>query len=344
MKFSVIIPVYNIEKYLPACMDSIQKQTFGDYEVILVDDGSTDSSGIICDKYMKQDARFHVIHQKNHGLSAARNRGIERAKGEYLLFLDSDDCYADKHCLEDIAKYADGCDIVAFDWMVLDEKSNGRFPGEGQTQGLAACYENGRQYLQASLTKKPLFRWYACIYAFRREFWIAQDFQFREGVAFEDLEIIYRVLLSANRIRILPRELYVYRSNRAGSITGSVKATSLIDKLETVRNNICQVRKNIQIPEDLRKALCNNFAVSYCSVIEYLSYVPNWEKNALVEEIRKTKWVGKYLTAPTFRLINGVANTFGVCFTSKLIKFGRQIKINFRQSRTEKEKYLPEAM
>lgn len=90
-KISIIVPVYNTEKYLPRCIDSILAQTFTDFELILVDDGSTDSSGRICDEYAAKDNRVRVIYQPNAGASAARNRGLEEAAGEYIMFCDSDD-------------------------------------------------------------------------------------------------------------------------------------------------------------------------------------------------------------------------------------------------------------
>lgn len=91
MLISVIVAIYNIEKYLVRCIDSIMAQTYRNLEILLIDDGSTDESGKICDAYAKQDKRIHVIHRKNGGLSAARNTGIERARGEYIAFVDGDD-------------------------------------------------------------------------------------------------------------------------------------------------------------------------------------------------------------------------------------------------------------
>ncbi|MBQ7815737.1 MAG: glycosyltransferase, partial [Oscillospiraceae bacterium] len=88
---SVIVPVYNTEKFLDKCIESISKQTFDDFEIILVDDGSTDKSGQICDTWAHKDNRVKVIHKQNAGVSAARNNGIAAAKGEYIAFVDSDD-------------------------------------------------------------------------------------------------------------------------------------------------------------------------------------------------------------------------------------------------------------
>ena len=90
-KFSIIVPVYNVEAYLIRCLDSLRTQTYGDYEALLVDDGSTDSSGRLCDEYAGRDGRFRVIHRINGGLAAARNTGLDAAGGKYIMFLDSDD-------------------------------------------------------------------------------------------------------------------------------------------------------------------------------------------------------------------------------------------------------------
>lgn len=88
---SIIIPVYNAENYLKQCLDSVKNQTFSDYEVILIDDGSTDRSGLICDQYATEDPRFRVWHQHNGGVSIARKRGLEKACGRYIFWVDADD-------------------------------------------------------------------------------------------------------------------------------------------------------------------------------------------------------------------------------------------------------------
>lgn len=90
-KISIIVPVYKVEQYLRRCLDSIVAQTFTDWECILIDDGSPDNSGVICDEYVAKDNRFHVIHKENKGVSAARNAGLDAARGEWIGFVDSDD-------------------------------------------------------------------------------------------------------------------------------------------------------------------------------------------------------------------------------------------------------------
>lgn len=120
--FSIIVPVYNVEKYLTKCIDSILEQTFSDFEVILVDDGSTDNCGIICDQYVEKDDRIQVIHKKNEGLVCARKTGISKASGQYILNVDSDD-YISLDLLERVAKIisTNAPDIIAFDYYDVSE-------------------------------------------------------------------------------------------------------------------------------------------------------------------------------------------------------------------------------
>lgn len=113
MLFSIIIPVYNTEKYLKQCLQSVLQQTCQDYEIILIDDGSTDKSGTLCDEYAKID-KVTCVHQKNQGLSAARNTGVAVSRGEYLLFLDSDDYLLSPSALEILAAKANGRDLIEF--------------------------------------------------------------------------------------------------------------------------------------------------------------------------------------------------------------------------------------
>ena len=118
---SIIIPVYNTEEYLRECLDSIIHQTLKDIEIILVDDGSTDNSGKICDEYKEKDTRIKVIHQENQGVSVARNRGIEAAKGEYIYFVDSDDYLINNDFLENAYKIGieNNSNIVIVAWRTL---------------------------------------------------------------------------------------------------------------------------------------------------------------------------------------------------------------------------------
>ena len=118
---SVIVPVYNVERYLPRCIESILKQTYTNFELILVDDGTPDRSGIICDRYAEKDSRIRVIHKENGGVSTARNAGIDAAKGEWITFVDSDDWVSVKY-LELLAECLDQND---YDLIVGAKENRG---------------------------------------------------------------------------------------------------------------------------------------------------------------------------------------------------------------------------
>ncbi len=116
---SVIVPVYKVEPYLRRCVDSILAQTFTDFELILVDDGSPDNCGAICDEYAEKDSRVKVIHKKNGGVSSARNMGLDAARGEYIYFCDGDD-YIEKELLADAVQAMSGYDMVVFNTFFVD--------------------------------------------------------------------------------------------------------------------------------------------------------------------------------------------------------------------------------
>ena len=121
--FSIIVPVYNTEKELERCVRSVTCQTYQDFELILVDDGSKDSSGAMCDTFSAEDSRIVAIHQQNAGSSEARNTGIRAAKGDYLLFLDSDDLWDDQNALEELQKQiaAHPADVFCFGVRIYDD-------------------------------------------------------------------------------------------------------------------------------------------------------------------------------------------------------------------------------
>ena len=118
---SVIVPIYNVESYLSQCLDSILKQSFVDFEVIMVDDGSKDKSGVICDEYAAKDSRINVFHQSNQGVSKARNVALNHAKGEYVIFMDADDFWYVDTCLETLVNEAlrTGADIVRGEYKAV---------------------------------------------------------------------------------------------------------------------------------------------------------------------------------------------------------------------------------
>lgn len=218
-KVSVIVPVYNVEKYIDRCVESILKQSYRNFELILVDDGSTDHSGRICDEYEKKDNRIRVIHQKNAGLSGARNTGIHYSTGDFLFFVDSDD-YVSHHLLEKglAAFEKSGADMIQF---------NGRSIYGHRQGGLFGYYIT--HYIDDTDFLRNWFLLgddsHACKRAYRRSSY--PHLTFPLGVSFEDLYINTSSLLQAKKLCAIPDVLYYYENEEHGSITQIKNAKNL---------------------------------------------------------------------------------------------------------------------
>ena len=158
MRFSIIIPVYNVEKYLRDCLDSVLAQTYPDWEAVCVNDGSTDGSGTILEEYASKDSRFKVITKANGGLSSARNAGLERAEGDYVLFLDSDD-WLEVKALEILANNTIGEDMVCFSGRRYFE-SRGVFQPSDQL--IERQYTSGMEYYNENALQRRDFA-FVCV-------------------------------------------------------------------------------------------------------------------------------------------------------------------------------------
>ena len=121
---SIIVPVYNVEKYLNRCIESIVNQTYKTIEIILIDDGSSDNSSYLCDEWAKKDSRIKVVHKQNGGVSSARNQGIKVATGEYVQFVDSDDYLDVDFCKNIMSEYSDDIDLVVSGFTIIDDSGN----------------------------------------------------------------------------------------------------------------------------------------------------------------------------------------------------------------------------
>ena len=210
-EISVIVPVYNVEPYLKRCLNSIIEQSLKKIEIILIDDGSTDRSGLICDEYAKIDSRITVIHQKNGGLSSARNIGIKLAKGDYIMFVDSDDYVMIDYCKLpfEIAKEKNA-DIVLFPFFYVGKNKNKL---DDEEDG----FKSKQEAFDIILKKAGVNAWSKL---YRR--CLFDDVKFPEGFYYEDNATTYKLILNADRIYYTNNRLYYY-CFREGSITSSKK-------------------------------------------------------------------------------------------------------------------------
>lgn len=221
---SVIVPVYNVEKYLKKCVDSITSQTYKNLEILLVDDGSTDSSGQICNEFEKNDARIKVIHKKNGGLSDARNAGLDRAKGQYYAFIDSDDYIQDNTIEIMLNAIKKNKSEIAVCNMI-------RFLEEGETVQFY-CPTDHEVLYQGNQRYKTLNQPSVCNKLFEAK--LFEGIRFPKGKYYEDTFVYHEVLYRANNIVLTGTDSYWYLS-REDSIVGQPQYTErYFDFIEAV--------------------------------------------------------------------------------------------------------------
>ena len=220
-KLSIIIPVYNIEKYISNCLNSILSQSFQDFEVICVNDGSTDNSLLELQKY-RNDERVIIIDKKNEGSGVARNSALAIARGEYVFFVDGDD-WIEENSLQ---KMVDEADRLKTDILVFGGLSY--YEDKGQNGGYSAN-KLPKKYLNkvfnAKDIRKDIFKFPSTAWTklYRREFLQKNDIKFQEIKVGQDQLPFFHSMILAERIAILPKNLYCYRKNRKGAVTAVKK-------------------------------------------------------------------------------------------------------------------------
>lgn len=234
---SIIVPIYKTEEYLRQCTDSVLAQTYTDWELILVDDGSPDNSAAVCDAYAQADGRIRVIHKKNGGLSDARNAGIEQAEGEWLLFLDSDD-YLHPEMLAHLVEIQTrtGADIASCGFTsFIDGEEPARDDGEGEE------FEFSAYSAVADMFSNKGIGWCAWGKLYRRELFV--DLRYPTGMLCEDKALTYKAYLKAEKIVHTRRRLCFYRV-RGSSIMGARSKKLCLDSLH-VNEEICTTLANV---------------------------------------------------------------------------------------------------
>lgn len=296
MLFSIIVPVYNVEKYLVRCIESVINQIFKDFECILIDDGSLDNSGNICDEYSLKDSRIVVVHQNNAGVSAARNTGLNIAKGEYICFCDSDDWLEDS-LLEQLSFY---CQKYTSEIFIYGFANVGA--------GKKRIYVYDTSATTAEIRDKVLsYEWTCAVWnkCFKKSF--INSKRFPEGVLYEDVAFIPQLVYQAESIKVIPKCLYNYDIDIQGSITKIQKSNRIIDWFIGTKSNvdfsvehncsfqiICQLKAIIKGYECLvlncKDGLLSDEEVLNinCTIANYKNNILQWKKfnNIGVEELR----------------------------------------------------------
>ena len=230
---SIIVPIYNVENYLRMCLDSIEHQTYSNIEVLLINDGSPDSSGEICQEYVARDSRFHYFEKENGGLSDARNYGIERSNGKYITFVDSDD-WVEQTYIEDLYNAAlnNDSEIVVSNYKRFDVKEN-HYLIHVWDDYYEENYEGKELINQLPLLERRDFSFTTSWgILFSRS--LFDNIKFPKGKLIEDSRTNYKLFAKSSRSAYINKSLYMYRIGREESIINTVTEKLLIDKLECV--------------------------------------------------------------------------------------------------------------
>lgn len=316
-KFSIIIPVFNAEKYLSDCLESILSQSLSDYEIVLVDDGSTDASGSICDEYAKKYAFINVIHQPNGGLAYARNVGLKNANGEYVFYIDNDDLLSDTDVLAKInSKLSSNPDIVAFGSVKYYDISKTK---EQYRFNLCVSEQAKRPsdvYLE--LIDKDAYFNSAWSKVIRRQFLIDNKIEFERGLLVEDNDWYYRVVCKVQSIELINEPLYIYRQ-REGSITHS-ETPDHIDQFIGFIEKWCLFINEGEMTDN-KKVIRNSLAKQYChAIIGYSAIQPI---QSLYDRLKKLNYLLRYSNnkrVKVFRLLNKTIGLRGIIYLLKIRK------------------------
>lgn len=313
--FSIVIPVYNVEKYLDQCVQSVLKQEFTDYEVILVDDGSTDSSGSMCDQFAEKHINIMVIHKVNGGASDARNTGIRAAKGEYVLFLDSDDYIAEGSlsCIARRIEKSKKPDVVFLEAT--------KFFPDGSILPLndGICFEavdgkTHREVLQ-HVASRPKYPGSACTKATKRSVILDNNIFFEKGIISEDIDWTVNLLTKAESYSCEKSPFYFYRQGRIGSVTNTTTLEKNLDILHIIQKWASQDKSRVYYRE-----INSCMAYEYCVLMINYAGLPTGDQKKIENEIKKEKWVLRYGQSRKVRAIWIATMLLGVKMTAKLVK------------------------
>lgn len=281
VKYSFIVPVYNTSKYLKKCLDSLTEQTFKDFEIIIVNDGSTDNSKNVISEYKEKYNNIKVINQKNQGLSMARNNGVKEAKGRYLIFVDSDD-YVETNLLKEVDKEIDNSEVLRFQVITEDEDGGNVKKYNEEPFGEMKGYD-AFKYISKYHFVEP-----AWCYVYKTDYYLNNKFSFKKDVYHEDFGLIPYVIYKARKVKSIDYVGYHY-VQRNGSIMNNndykktvKKAFDMLEQYKTLR----LFSKNIG-----KKNNYDDYYLSYISnsVIIKARELKKDERKVYVYELNKLK-------------------------------------------------------
>lgn len=332
MKLSIVVPVYNIGGFIEECVRSVQSlQT--EFELILVDDGSTDGGGALCDALAHEDGRVRVVHRENGGLSAARNTGIENSRGDYIMFLDGDDML-DAPAADRLLSALDSApDVVVGLYKNYYADRQSACPeddgGLSALEGLVGT----RKFLKLLPKDGRSFYMTACRFVVRRELIERHGLLFLPGIYHEDEEWTARLMCAAENVYISREYFYHYRQNRAGAITASVKPKHIRDCFTILERDGALLDRLWGDPVR-REYLQDRMGQLWLNIVLNLHVLPQKEREEALRRLKAHLKNGRLrFNGVVGSLSSASARLLGVKATAELLDMAKKCKEKLKQAK-----------
>lgn len=315
---SIVIPVYNVEKYLDECLGSIIKNYHINLEIILVDDGSTDKSGSLCDKYDKEYEFISVIHKKNGGLSSARNAGIEKAKGKYIWFVDSDDYISNDSISNILEEAKKDKDLIIGNYLIF-------YP-----DGNKEIYQDFNGDLKEDILPYEYFYYlgnisYAAVrFIIKKELIYKYNLRFMEGIYHEDEQWTPRVLCMAKTFSLIKPVIYNYRVGNINSIMGMTNPKKSYDKI-IICKSLYDISKNMDFSQSMFEYLNSRILHNYIAILNEYTQYSKGEKRKLLNILKENLYLIDNAKGKKASIIKILINFIGISITSKLLNIRNNI-------------------
>lgn len=312
---SIVIPVYNVEKYLRQCIDSVINQSYKNIEIILINDGSTDGSGTICNSYLNKDKRVKVIHKQNGGASDSRNKGIDIAKGEYIIFLDSDDYWTDTNSLYKIVNKLSKkkVDVLSFGYVKFNEESNKSI--------IFKIEENNKlksdKYSQLKyMISNNYYIACPCNKVIRLNLIKKEQLYFKLGITSEDIDWCTRLMIKAKSFDTINDNFYVYRQ-RSNSVTHTIQLKNIQDLRDNIVNSLDYI--NHEIDKKLRKLYMSYIAYQYSTFFITASRCNDIKVENIIKDMERYSYVLNYGQSTKLRVIKYMKKLLGRKISTKIM-------------------------
>lgn len=314
--FSIIVPVYDVENYLEKCINSIKSQTFRDFEMILIDDGSTDSSGKICDYYSVGDMRIKAFHKKNGGLSSARNSGLKLATGKYIIFVDSDDFWDDDYALENI-----NVNLIESNADVLIFPAKRYYENSGKYTYTNTFNVDRQRIIDKNvhsaiyyMIENNIYRAAAWNKVVKKSLLDSHSMKFKEGYLSEDMDWCGNLLLYAQRFDYYEKPLYAYRQQRKGSITSEKNEKLIKDKFYMCEKGYKQA---LEFSDSLKgELLASYYAYEYSVLLGVSLGVKNKE---LMNNVKSLQILLEHDISKKVKKVNQLKKMIGYSMTRRIL-------------------------